>query len=263
MTIVKTGYTVGSNAPLTHARILWDMRYGGVSGDGDGGDLAQNDFTNQKWFARELPAEWIVDFGEAMAVDTVFLAAHNLGLEGVSVEVFTSDNDVDYVSRGVATPIDDSAIAFMFNNAGADLSPRYVKIVLTGSSDNAKIGIIRMGKALQMQRSVFGGVAPLGLNRVVSTQQAISEGGAWLSRRVQRVSYQTAMNWQHLSADWYRANFEPFARTLPAKPFAFIQNEARMPESVAWCWTDESPAPSNMGIRDLMEVSLNITGFGG
>jgi hypothetical protein len=34
-----------------------------------------------------------------------------------------------------------------------------------------------------------------------------------------------------------------------------------MPESVAWCWTDETPAPANMGVKDYMQVSLGITGF--
>jgi len=30
---------------------------------------------------------------------------------------------------------------------------------------------------------------------------------------------------------------------------------------VAWCWTDESPRPVNMGVRDFMSVELPITGF--
>jgi hypothetical protein len=36
-----------------------------------------------------------------------------------------------------------------------------------------------------------------------------------------------------------------------------------MPESAAWCWTDQTPQPANMGIKDYMQVSLDITGFDG
>lgn len=71
------------------------------------------------------------------------------------------------------------------------------------------------------------------------------------------------MDWPYLTADWYRSNFAPFAEALPQTPFALIQNPLRMPESVAWCWTDDVPEPENMGILDLMQVSLRITGYAG
>ena len=48
---------------------------------------------------------------------------------------------------------------------------------------------------------------------------------------------------------------------LPQTPFALIQNPLRMPESVAWAWCDQTPQPSNQGVRDLMSVSLDITGY--
>jgi hypothetical protein len=69
------------------------------------------------------------------------------------------------------------------------------------------------------------------------------------------------MSWMHLTAEWYRANFKAFAEALPQTPFGLIQNPSKMPESVAWCWTDQVPQPENMGIRDFMQVSLPVTGF--
>ena len=43
MTLSLSGYTVGANAPLTHARILWAPISGVISGDGAGAALAGND----------------------------------------------------------------------------------------------------------------------------------------------------------------------------------------------------------------------------
>ena len=285
MTLSLSGYVQGSNQPLNHARILWQPITGTITAGGTNGALAANDFTFQRWDTGALPSNWTLATSANVNVDTVFIDAHNLGSVGATVEVQTAEtvdgafildetdqfllDETDqplqlegeiFFTRATVVPTDNTAIAVMFNNAGTPWSIRQLRVRITGSAA-AQIGIIRAGVALQMQRPVFGGVNPIGLNRLVETRHAMSETGQWLGRTVQRQALRTAMEWQHLEAAWYRANFEPFALTLPQRPFGLIQNPLRMPESVAWCWTDESPAPQNMGVRDLMAVSLNITGF--
>jgi hypothetical protein len=261
MTLSTAGYTVGSNLPLNHARILWTPITGVITADGTGGDLAANDFTFQRWETGPLTANWTLVADANVDVDTIFIAGHNLGTVGASVDVRTADTlGGAFTTRVTVTPTDNDAIAVMINNAGTPYNIREFRLRVTGATP-AQIGIIRAGVALQMQQPVFGGVQPIGLSRLIETRHAISETGQWLGRTVQRQALRTTMDWQHLDSAWYRANFQPFAKTLPQKPFGLIQNPSRMPESVAWCWTDESPAPSNMGVRDLMAVSLNITGF--
>lgn len=261
MTLHLSGYTVGSNQPLTHARILWSPISGTITAAGTDGALAANDFTFQRWETGALPSNWTLVAAANVSVDTVFIAAHNLGTVGATVAVQTASTlGGAFTTRATIVPTDDSAIAVMINNAGTPYSVRELRIRVTGSTA-ARIGIIRAGVALQMAQPVFGGVNPVGLNRLVETRHAMSETGQWLGRTVQRQALRTTMDWSHLGSAWYRASFQPFALTLPQKPFGLIQNPLRMPESVAWAWTDESPAPSNMGIRDLMAVSLNITGF--
>ena len=263
MTLSLSGYVQGSNQPLNHARILWQPIVGTVTAGGTNGDLAANDFTFQRWDTGALPSNWTLATSANVNVDTVFIDAHNLGSVGATVEVQTASTlGGAFTTRATIVPSDNDAIAVMINNAGTPYSIRELRISVTGSTA-AQIGIIRAGVALQMQRPVFGGVNPIGLNRLVETRHAMSETGQWLGRTVQRQALRTTMDWEHLEAAWYRTNFQPFALTLPQRPFGLIQNPLRMPESVAWCWTDESPAPQNMGVRDLMSVSLNITGFMG
>lgn len=260
MTLVITGYTVGANQPLTHARILYAPLTGDVTADGDSGSLAANDFTNQRWNVGPSPSAWELDAGVASEVDTVFIAAHSLA--GATVTIATAETLIDsYVDRAEFTPADNSTIAVMFNNAGVPYEARRIRITVSDGSGFERVGIIRIGKALQMTQAVYGGVQPVGLNRVVETRHAMSETGQWLGRTIQRQARRTAMPWAHLKADWYRSTFEPFSLTLPQQPFGLIQNPAEMPESVAYCWTDETPTPENMGIRDYMSVSLNITAF--
>lgn len=264
MTLSTSGYTVGANQPLNRARILWSPIAGTVTADGTNGALASNSYTNQRWACGTLPANWTLVAPASVNVDTVFIAAHTLGSTGSTVLVQTAATlGGAFTTRATIVPTDNSAIAVMFNNAGVPYSVREIRIRITGVSGAAQIGIIRAGVALQMQQPVFGGAKPIGLTRMVETRHAMSETGQWLGRTIQRQASSTEMNWTHLAGDWYRSTFQPFALSLPQTPFGLIQNAAAMPESVAWCWTDSTPQPSNMGIRGYMEVSLPITGFEG
>jgi len=263
MTLSTSGYTLGSNRPLNHARILWNPLTGTITGGGTNAALAANDYTNQRWTPGALPQSWTLETAANADVDTLFIAAHNLGSTGTTVTVETSSTTGGaFTTRATIVPTDNSTIAVMFNTgAGAPHTIRRVRITLSGVSTAVQIGIIRWGVALQMERPVFGGIQPIGLSRMVESRASQSETGQWLGRTIQRQALSTEMPWDHLTSAWYRANFQPFALALPQSPFGLIQNPLRMPESVAWCWTDAAPTPTNMGIVDLMSVSLPITGF--
>jgi hypothetical protein len=157
-------------------------------------------------------------------------------------------------------PDDNSTIAIMANNAGVPFTTGKFSLLVTDGTD-VTVGIIRAGVALQMEQPVFGGVKPIGLTRMVETRHSQSETGQWLGRTIQRQASATEMNWTYLTGAWYRSAFQPFALSLPQTPFGLIQNPLRMPESVAWCWTEQTPAPENMGVLDFMQVGLSITGF--
>lgn len=262
MTLSTSGYTVGSNRPMSCARILWKAIAGTITAGGTNGALAANDFTNQRWFCGALPANWTLDTAANEPLDTVFIDAHNLAGRTVAIQTASSIGGA-FTTRATITPTDNRAIAVMLNNAGAPYVVRRLRLVVSGSGSDAQIGIIRAGVALQMQRPLYGGIKPIELNRKVVTRHQITESGQWAGRTIQRVALESTMDWPYLTADWYRSTFEPFAQALPQTPFALIQNPLRMPESVAWCWTDDVPEPENMGILNFMQVSLKITGYAG
>lgn len=261
MTLSTSGYTLGANQPLNHARILWSPLTGTITADGTDGALAANDYTFQRWSCGSLPAAWTLETAADADVDTLFIAAHNLAGRTVAVDTSATTGG-GFTTRATVNPADNSTIAVMFNTGtGAAHVIRRVRITVSGSGVDAQIGIIRWGRALQMAQPVFAGVRPIGLSRAVETRHAISETGQWLGRTVQRQAAPSAMEWTHLDDAWYKANFAPFALALPQTPFGLIQNPLRMPESVAWCWTDAAPVPEYMGVRNFMQVSLPVTGF--
>jgi len=281
MTVIFDGYTAGPNAafetpeggvwvdevglvyaaasdnrPLNYARILWDMIEGTVAGDGITPELAANDYTAQRWLVGA--GSWTMTTAVTEQLDTVVIAGHNLA--GKTVTIFTSDSTSGaMVERAQFVPADNSAIFVMINDNGVPYSVRRYRVTVSGT--NSSVGIIRAGVALQMEQPFYENHTPATKARVTEGEQSFSETGQWQGRTVKRVALSAEYSWQHLRKPWYDANFEPFAKTLPAKPFAIAGNPARLHDDVAWCWVSQDLRPVTMGIRNLVEVSMSVTGL--
>lgn len=262
MTLQTSGYTVGSNFPLNHARILYGLNSGTVVAGGTGGELALNEFTSQRWQALAGNESWLLTLGQPIPMDMLAIAAHNIGTTGSTVLIETAAAvGGPYAERANLSPTDDSTIAVLFNNAGAPITVAEIRVTVDGPPNVLTIGHIRGGVALQMARPALGGLAPLGLSRAVETRHAMTETGQWKGRMIQRQARKLSMSWAHLPAPWVRSDLAPFLNSLPQSTFIFLQNPLRMPESVALCWTDVVPIPQYMGIKNLMSLSMEITGF--
>jgi hypothetical protein len=253
--IVFANYAEATNQPLNHARILWDFAPGMASG-GIGAPLAANDFTAQRWTG----TQWTYEFDANQLVDTFFIAAHNLAGKQVTISV-SVDTTSGFAPVAVFTPADNSPVFVMANrNTGEPFDIRRYRLDIPSG---AVIGIIRAGQALQMQQPLYGGHRVALFNRVSEGQQSFSETGQWLGRTLKRLAYSTSYTWEHIPVTWYRDNFEPFAKTLPLKPFAIAGNPAKMPQDVAWAWVNNDVSPENMGVRNFVTMSLEVVGYGG
>jgi hypothetical protein len=259
MTLITSGYTVGNNEPLNHARILYDFKLGTASGGGTNPDFAANDYTAQRWQTTGA-ADFTFEFAANQNVDTFVIAAHNLAGVGVTISTSTTTTGT-FTTRATFTPSDNTPI-FVMANTGTGL-PFGIRRYRVTVASQAAVGIIRAGLALQLQQPLYGGHNPALWNRVTEGQQAFSETGQWLGRTQKRLAYATNYEWTHIKAAWYRDNFEPFAQTLPLKPFAIAGNPQAMPYDVAWAWAQGDVQPQNMGIRDFVTMGMQVTGYGG
>lgn len=254
-----SAYTVGSNQPLTNARILYAPISGTITGTGTNPDYAANDYTSQRWQLAPGANNWLISTAANVTVDTLFIAAHNLTGKTITVQTAAAVGG-PYTTRDTSVITDTSTICVMFNNAGTPYTVREVKILVDEGS-NVAIGIIRLGVALQMPIPLYGGHKPLNLNRVTEAQQNFSETGQWLGRIVKRRAVVSTYDWDYITAAWYTANFEPFAQTLPLNPFCIAGNPSKMAEDVGYVWTSQDVQPANMGTKDFRSVSLDVTGY--
>jgi hypothetical protein len=259
MTINTAGYTVSTNEPLNHARILYAPLGGTIVGDGDNPAYATNDYTSQRWELAPGSNNWTLQTAGDANVDSVFIAAHNLTGKTVTISTAATAGG-SHTTRATISPTDNSTIAAFFNNAGVAYTVREVRVTVNDGTDIA-IGIIRAGVSLQMTIPIYGGHRPLNLNRVTEAQQQFSETGQWLGRIIKRRAVTSSYDWEYLTTTWYDTYFEPFAQTLPLNPFCIAGNPAKIATDVGYVWTDRDVEPVNMGVRSYRSVGLSVTGY--
>lgn len=157
------------------------------------------------------------------------------------------------------SPVDNAPIMFM----DIPRTARYMQIKLTNTSGvMPRIAVIYAGVMLAMQRAIYGGHVPISLSRQTQLKQPVSRGGQFLGQSYRRLGVQTSVAWKNLGAAWYRANFDPFVKEARKNPYFFAWRPQSYPLELGFVWSGDDIAPSNMGIRDLMEVSMKVAGIG-
>lgn len=245
--------------PLTHARIGYQsvlpnaVITGTVGLTGFPLSNLKNPATYERYRPSSIPATINIDCGSVVAVD--YFAMQSSGVD--SVQIYSSANGTNYT------------LEMQYNIANANRASmailsektfRYWRIVVSGN--NPDIRAMKLGKALAMQRPIYGGHSPVTLSPIYSVRPTLSEKGQFLGSSVQRKGFSTSYQWGNLTANWYRDNFDAFVKSAPqANPFFIAWRPITHPDEVAYCWSTGNISPKNTGTRDLMEVSLSVEGF--
>jgi hypothetical protein len=249
--------------PLSHSRIGIDniVRTGTVTASsaetGFPASAAKNPLTYEFWRPTSLDAWWKVDYGSPVEVNYCGIAAHSIGTSGANVTVQYSTDDSTWVTVMGENQGDDSPMMFLFESVTA----RYWRIFLQGSVVPS-VGVVYFGKALEMQRACYSGIAPINFNRTTVIRPNRSENGQWIGRSIVRQGVSTSVAFRHLDYDWYRQNFDPFAKEAIKYPFFFAWRPDIYYDAVGYVWTTRDISPSTMGIRDLLQVSFEMVGLG-
>lgn len=215
--------------------------------------------THEFWQANVLPADIIIDLGQARPVDYIGIAGHTIGSAGASVKAEHSpDGSVwaDFASE--VAPVDDAPIMFFDES----ISRRYWRITFPGSGDVPKMAVLHIGQVLASPTSIYGGHSPATLSRNTKLFQNMSDGGQFLGQYTRRRGIIGNLNLKNLEAPWYRTNFDPFVRVAREFPFFVAWRPIDWPLEVAYAWTDSNIKPTNIGRRDLMQVQFPFKGVG-
>lgn len=249
--------------PLNHARIGYQdfVKTSTVTASTESAifpaDAVQRETTYERWQPTALPATLTIDSGTSPSGTASYLGigAHTLGDNGNTVLLEYSHDATTWTTVDSVEPADNTALMMLF----AEVQARYWRITISGGTAPT-VGVVYLGQVLEMQRSIYGGHTPITLGRQTTIRPSVSEKGQWLGRSIVRNALATGYSFRHLTASWYRANFDPFAKAARSRPFFIAWRPETYPSEVAYGWTNDDITPSNMGVRDYMEVSFNVVG---
>lgn len=242
--------------PLNHARIGYDSV---ITTDSLTGTEGQSGFplsnivveqTFEKYKPATLPAIIFIDAGTLSECNYIGLVGTGIGLVTVS---YSTDN-LTYTDITTIDPLENSVSMGLFVPTLA----RYWRITF---SEVTTVTNIKLGKALEMERAIYGGHSPLPLSARTVKKGNVSETGQWLGRTVQRRGFATDYSWSNLTARWYRSDFQPFVEHAKTGAFYISWNPLEFPNEVGYCWCQNDIQPSNMGVIDLMNVSVSVEGY--
>ena len=246
----------------THARIGWRDVITSLAASSAATDAPASSAlswqTYERWRPTASPATLTATF-DAAPVEYIGIGAHTLsGADSVTFEVEV-DGAWETVLPGVIAGMeaaDNEAIMLLVQRRVAT----GVRVSFTYSGTAPTIGKIAAGRVLTMMRPFYAGHSPAMLSRNTRKQPSVSEGGEWLGASIIRQGRSTSVQWEHLPAKWYRLYFDKFVHHARRYPFFFAWNPSRFPDCVYAMATDDIQ-PANIGIRDLMSVSMGIKGY--
>ena len=262
--VISSSLVVSDTAPLVqplnHARIgydkaVWTSLTASDSTAGFPASAIDNELTYSAWKPLSLPATITGVMSTAKDIDYVGIAAHTLGTDATQLLIEYYDG-ASWIELKDMIPANNSPIMILFGLVSAE----QVRITLSGTVLST-IGVLYVGKVLDMQRGIYAGHTPITLNRVSVMRPNASERGQWLGRSLIRSGSSGSWSWSNLKAAWYRSYFDPFVEHARTKPFFIAWRPETYPDEIAYCWTSKDISPSNNGKKDFMDVSFSAEGL--
>lgn len=199
----------------------------------------------------------------AVTVKFQMSAAAEIDFIGIAAHALSGESFVLQTAETIGGAVTDVEAFAPSNNSAlmTNFEPRTVQEVIFTSTLSAanEIGVIYAGKALQMERNIYGGHSPIALSQKTEYQSAESESGQFLGETIIKKGLATSFSWQLLDDKFYRDEFQLFVDSARELPFFIKWRPDFYSDEVAYGKIRENIRPVNMGggIR-LMSVSFNI-----
>ena len=205
------------------------------------------------WEATSAVTQTITINSDASEVDYIGIARHNLNQAGLTVSV--KYNGVVVVAPQAVS--DDQAIIVFTSLA----TPTTIEIIIAGATDAPRIGVLYIGKKLELQRAIYVGHTPITYGRDRVTVNGVSENGQFLGEIVVRQTNSTQVSLQNLTPEWYRAELDPYFASLPRAPCFFAWRPVKYAAEVGYVWVEGNPKPSNQRSNGMMQIDWNFKGI--
>lgn len=192
-----------------------------------------NPSTVLKWLATDAEETFVtVTFDDATEVDYVGIARHNFGSSEIAVRIEGSYAGVWSVISDEVVPPDDTPLIFRFDAT----SPEALRVRMAEGDDAPTMAVLYVGRLTVMERGINLDTphTPFRFSRVTNTIQGRSEAGDYLGSIVTGSHSEMAEQFSHISASWYRSEFDPFAEAAIESPFFYAWRPSEYPLEVGY-----------------------------
>lgn len=196
-------------------------------------------------------------------IDYIAVAKHNFGSGqnplSVDLNVAGDSPDVGFVEVVQETMLsDDSPVLFRFTaQPGTQIRLRIQPGILVPEA-----AVVYVGKLLEMERSIKIDVdhTPINMGRVSKVVNGKSTSGNFLGRIMLGEFRESTADFDHITPDWYRSDFDPFVVASQEDPFFFAWNPTEYPLEVGYVWCVSDPMPDVHPVTRRIAVQLKMQG---
>lgn len=226
-------------------------------------EAAVNSPETDEYITVAVPQDTTVSPVVAGTVDYLAIAKHNFGTAGCTVSVETT-SDVSspitgYVELATTTPTDDTPIIFQFTPTQAS----YIRLRIQPGTAMRELAVLYTGVLLTLERSIKVDVThtPINLGRRNDVLNGMSESGHFLGRILRNTRNESKAEFAHITAAWYRANFDPFVIASKDTPFFWAWDPEGNPTDVGYCWLVNDSVPEFNPVTGRFAVNLDMRGL--
>jgi hypothetical protein len=191
-------------------------------------------------------------------IDYVAIARHNLGSEGISVELGYYDGNspstfIVLISERLLAG--DGPALFRFTAQPIDT----LVMRLGSGSAPADIAVASFGKLLVLPRKLYQGMTPPPFARTSKATNGRSEAGNFLGRITTQAFKQAKVPLQLLDQTYYREYIDEFVQECGDLPFFFAWRPQTYPDEVVYAIMTNNPQPFNEAPHGLASMTLEMS----
>jgi hypothetical protein len=218
-----------------------------------------NPLTYNSWKPNAQDSYIQFDLGAPKEINYMAIAAHNLGSNSntISFEWFDTVSNTWQNEITNVAPTEDSTILLIM---GTNRTFQTWKLAISGGTP-PNVGVVYLGKALEVERKIYGGHTPVNLNQDTKILPQKSETGQFLGKSIISQGAKTDVMFKNLSKNFVYGEYKTFIETAQTQPFFFAWRPGTFADGLVYGWVNKDIRASNNGKAALMDSGFSVEGI--
>lgn len=221
---------------------------------------ATNEGTYNFWQPSALPATYQVSLPSSMEADSLALVAHNLGSNGTTVTISSSNDGTTWTERASYTPTDNKTKMIVWKPASAF----FWRAVFTGGSGSLFVGVLMLGARLVFPGGVRPPYSPLWLSQDVELLVSQTMSGQFITNREIRRGASTQISLVAFERNFVEEDLLPFKNHYDSgKAFIWAAGPCVFDKDVSYAWRQSGAEmkPTFDETGNWMSVTMSVEGY--